>query len=56
MPLCCRKNQNSASSLELQAQAAINSGANRAGNWRANALQANRVARELGIDPMGIAS
>lgn len=48
-----KKSQNSASSLELQAQAAINSGANRADNWRANALQANRVARDLGIDPMG---
>ncbi|GAB2531913.1 PLxRFG domain-containing protein [Simplicispira piscis] len=48
-----KKGQNTASSLEGQAQVAINSGANRAGNWRANALQANRVARELGIDPKG---
>ena len=36
-----------------KAQEAINSVANRAPNWRTNALQAGRVARQMGIDPTG---
>ncbi|KJA11287.1 hypothetical protein RP29_06055 [Acidovorax temperans] len=36
-----------------KAQAAIETVAERAPNWRTNAMQANRVARQLGIDTKG---
>lgn len=39
--------------LDGKAQAATESVADRAPNWRINALQANRIARGLGIDTMG---
>lgn len=48
-----KKGTSADSAPAAQAQTAINSGVNRAINWRSNALQANRVARDQGIDPKG---
>ncbi|MCL4771297.1 MAG: hypothetical protein KJZ76_13265, partial [Burkholderiaceae bacterium] len=44
---------NASPAQQVQAQAAIESVAERAPNWRANAMQANRVARAMGLDPKG---
>lgn len=37
-----------------QVQTAIEAGAQRAPNWRTNAMQANRVARAMGLDTQGM--
>ncbi|CAN7366035.1 PLxRFG domain-containing protein [Acidovorax sp. LjRoot117] len=47
------KGQNRRAPIDGQAVEAINSGADRAPNWRTNAIQANRVARGLGIETKG---
>lgn len=47
------KGKNQPAALADQAQAAINSVADRAPNWRSNAMQANRIARGLGFDTKG---
>jgi hypothetical protein len=44
---------NASPAQQVQAQAAIESVVERAPNWRANAMQANRVARAMGLDPKG---
>ncbi|MDP3230726.1 MAG: PLxRFG domain-containing protein [Acidovorax sp.] len=47
------KGRNQPPALDSKAQAATESVADRAPNWRTNALQANRIARGLGIDTKG---
>ncbi len=47
------KGLNQVAAPAQQAQNAMNSVADRAPNWRTNAMQANQVARGLGIDPKG---
>jgi len=47
------KGVNQVEAPTTQALNATDSGANRAPNWRTNALQAGRVAREIGLDPKG---
>ncbi len=47
------KGRNPTPALASQAHEAIETGAQRAPNWRSNALQANRVARGLGLDTKG---
>lgn len=47
------KGRNQPPAFDGKAQAATNSVADRAPSWRTNALQANRIARGLGIDTKG---
>ena len=47
------RGQNQTAGPATNAQIATNSVANRAPHWRTNAMQANRVARELGIETKG---
>ena len=44
------RDRNQGAALTAQAQGAIESVARRTANWRTNAMQANRVARSMGMD------
>lgn len=47
------RSSNEPAGQQLQAQAAIEDVAQRASNWRSNAMQANRVARSMGLSTKG---
>ena len=48
-----KNEQNQAPALMQSSGVAIKSGSSHSPNWRTNALQAGRVAREMGLDPKG---